>query len=111
MDLACFVFLDETCASTNMVRRYGWEPRSERLADAALHGHWRPPPSSSVSAAQASSRPSCWTGRWLARPFHAYVEQFFASALKASDVVVMDNLAAHKAARVQEAIEAPPPQR
>jgi hypothetical protein len=31
MDPARFVFLDETGASTNMVRRYGRCPRGERL--------------------------------------------------------------------------------
>jgi hypothetical protein len=41
MDPARFVFLDETGASTNMVRRYGWGPRDERLVDAAPHGHWK----------------------------------------------------------------------
>jgi hypothetical protein len=41
MDPERFVFLDETGAATNMVRRYGWGPRSERLVDAAPHGHWR----------------------------------------------------------------------
>ena len=30
-----FVFLDETGANTNMVRRYGWGPKGERLADDA----------------------------------------------------------------------------
>jgi hypothetical protein len=40
MDPARFVFLDETAAATNMVRRYGWGPRRERLVDAAPHGHW-----------------------------------------------------------------------
>ncbi len=34
MDPERFVFLDETGASTNMTRRYGWGPRSERLVDA-----------------------------------------------------------------------------
>ena len=41
MDPAAFVFIDETGASTNMVRRYGWSPCGERLVDAAPHGHWR----------------------------------------------------------------------
>jgi hypothetical protein len=39
MDPERFVFLDETGAATNMVRRYGWAPRSERLVHAAPHGH------------------------------------------------------------------------
>ncbi len=41
MDSAGFVFLDETSVTTNMVRRYGWSPRGERLVDAVPHGHWR----------------------------------------------------------------------
>ena len=36
----------------------------------------------------------------------AYVEQFLAPALSPGDVVVMDNLAAHKVAGVREAIAA-----
>ena len=35
-----FVFIDETGASTNMVRRYGWAPRGERLVHTAPYGHW-----------------------------------------------------------------------
>ena len=35
-----FVLLDETGASTNVIRRYGWGPQGERLVDAAPHGHW-----------------------------------------------------------------------
>ena len=41
MDAGCFVFLDETSAATNMVRRYGWGMRGERLVDAAPAGHWK----------------------------------------------------------------------
>ena len=41
MDPASFVFLDETGAATNMVRRYSWGPKGERLMDAAPHGHWK----------------------------------------------------------------------
>ena len=38
--------------------------------------------------------------------FRAYVEQFLAPALAPGDVVVMDNLAAHKVAGVREASRA-----
>jgi hypothetical protein len=45
MDPTRFVFLDETGASTNMVRRYGRCARGERLVDATPWGHvWTPPP-------------------------------------------------------------------
>jgi hypothetical protein len=41
MDPASFVFIDETGVTTNMVRRYGWGPKGDRLVDAAPYGHWR----------------------------------------------------------------------
>lgn len=41
------------------------------------------------------------TGEW----FRAYVEQALAPALSPRDVVVMDNLAAHKVSGVREAID------
>jgi transposase len=40
-------------------------------------------------------------GEWMV----AYVEQVLAQELRPGDVVVMDNLAAHKAVRVRELIE------
>ncbi len=40
-----------------------------------------------------------------AQVFKAYVEQVLVKALSPGDVVVMDNLASHKAAGIQEAIE------
>ena len=39
--------------------------------------------------------------------FLAYVEQVLAPTLRPGDVVIMDNLAPHKAAAVRKAIEAP----
>ena len=68
MDPERFVFLDETSATTNMTRRYGWGPRSERLVDASPWGHWkthhlrgRP------GAPMYASRPSSSAARWMAQ--------------------------------------------
>jgi hypothetical protein len=41
MDPACFVFLDETGASTNMTRLRGRAAKGERLLAATPHGHWK----------------------------------------------------------------------
>ena len=43
---------------------------------------------------------------WMAKTFRAYVEQALAPDLRAGDVVIMDNLPAHKVHGVREAIEA-----
>src|SRR4051794_17999391 len=41
MDAECFVFIDETAATTAMTRLSGWSPRGERLVDAVPAGHWK----------------------------------------------------------------------
>jgi transposase len=104
MDPAAFVFLDETGATTNMVRRYGWSPRGERLVDAAPFGHWRT--TTFVAGLRASGiiAPLVLDGPMNGDAFRAYVEQFLAPALSPGDVVVMDNLAAHKVPGIREAI-------
>ena len=106
MDPASFVFLDETGAATNMVRRYGWGPRGERLVDAAPHGHWRTTTFVAGLRSTGIIAPLVLSGSMTGESFRAYVEQFLAPALAKGDVVVMDNLQAHKVAGVREAIAA-----
>ncbi len=106
MDPSRFVFLDETGASTNMVRRYGRCPRGERLVDATPWGHWRV--TTFVAGLRESGliAPLVLDGPMTGEVFRAYVEQMLAPTLAPGDVVVMDNLAAHKVAGVREAIRA-----
>jgi transposase len=104
MDPSRFVFLDETGASTNMIRRYGWCARGERLVDAAPHGHWRTTTFVAGLRAGGIVAPLVLDGPMTGPVFRAYVEQMLAPALSSGDVVVMDNLAAHKVAGVREAI-------
>jgi transposase len=106
MDPAAFVFLDETGASTNMARRYGWGPRSERLIDAAPHGHWKTTTFLAGLRSTGIVAPLVLDGPMTGEAFRAYVEQFLVPVLSPGDVVVMDNLAAHKVAGVREAITA-----
>lgn len=106
MDPASFVFLDETGATTNMVRRYGWGPRSERLVDAAPFGHWRTTTFIAGLRSTGITAPLVLDGPMTGDAFRAYVEQFLVPTLSKGDVVVMDNLAAHKVAGVREAIAA-----
>lgn len=106
MDPASFVFLDETGATTNMVRRYGWGRRGERLVDAAPYGHWRTTTFVAGLRSTGIIAPLVLDGPMTGETFRAYVEQFLAPALARGDVVVMDNLPAHKVAGVREAIAA-----
>jgi len=70
------------------------------------HGHWKT--TTFVGALRLSGMTApmvldrAMNGPW----FLAYVEQVLAPTLKPGDVVVMDNLPAHKGAAVRRAIEA-----
>ena len=87
-----------------MVRRYGWGPRSERLVDAAPHGHWCTTTFIAGLRSSGIVAPLVLDGPMTGEAFLAYVEQFLVPVLSPDDVVVMDNLAAHKVAGVEKAI-------
>ena len=106
MDPACFVFLDETGASTNMIRRHGRCPRGARLVDATPWGHWKTTTFVAGLRSNGIIAPLALDGPMTGEAFRAYVEQMLAPALSPGDVVVMDNLAAHKVAGVREAVRA-----
>jgi transposase len=103
---ASFVFLDETGATTAMLSRYGWGPRSERLVDKAPQGHWRTTTFVAGLRETGIVAPLVLDGPMTGAVFRAYVEQFLVPTLHAGDVVVLDNLPAHKAKGVGEAIRA-----
>ena len=100
MDGERFVLLDETAASTAMTRLYGWGPRGERLVDAAPAGHWKT--TTFVAGLRASGlvAPLVLDGPMTGEVFRAYVEQMLVPTLQPGDVVVLDNLPAHKAGGV-----------
>jgi transposase len=100
------VFIDETWATTHMARRHGRARRGQRLVAAVPHGHWK---TSTFVAALRHDRitaPCVFDGAINGARFRAYVEQALAPTLGPGDVVIMDNLGAHKVAGVREAIQA-----
>jgi transposase len=106
MDSERFVFLDETAASSRMTRLRGWNARGERLVDAAPWGHWKTTTFVAGLTANGIIAPFVLDGPMTGDLFQAYVEQRLAPSLKPGDVLVLDNLAAHKVAGVEQAIRA-----
>jgi len=106
MDAARFVFLDETGLTTKMTRLYGRSRRGERLVGAVPHGHWRTTTFIAGLRQSGIIAPMVLDGPMTGAAFRAYVEQALTPALQPGDVVVMDNLAAHKMAGIEEAIAA-----
>ena len=90
------VFLDETWASTNMTRRYGRSPRGQRLACPVPHGHWKTTTFVAALRLDGLTAPMVVDGAMTGDLFVAYVELVLVPTLRPGDVVVMDNLQAHK---------------
>jgi len=101
------VFLDECGVDTRMTRAYGRAPRGRRAAGAVPWGHWKRLTVLGALALDGVVAMSIAAATGT-RVFLAFVEQVLAPALRdrPDTVVVMDNLAAHKAERVRAALEA-----
>ena len=105
LDPAHLVFIDETAASTNMVRLYGRGPRGERVIDDVPQGTWKTITFVAALRHDKMVAPMVVDGPMTGEMFRAYVEQCLVPTLKGNDIVVIDNLRAHKVAGVREAIE------
>lgn len=106
MDAGSFVFLDETAVKTNMTSLRGWGPKDERLIDAAPFGHRHTTTLIAGLRSTGVTAPLVLDGAMTGDTFRAYVQQFLVPTLSEGDVVVMDNLPAHKVTGVREAIAA-----
>src|ERR1700723_974159 len=100
------VFIDETGTSTKMARLRGRAPRGERLIGKIPHGHWKTTTFVAGLRSTALTAPCVIDGPMNGNAFLAYVEQILAPTLRSDDIVVMDNLSAHKVPGVRQAIEA-----
>src|SRR4029450_8879900 len=105
-DPARLVFVDETAANTKMVRLSGRCPRGERLIGRVPQGHWKTITFVAALRRKGMRAPCTVDGSMNGAKFLAYVKQCLAPTLKRKDIVVIDNLPAHKAAGIREAIEA-----
>ena len=103
---ARLVFIDETAASTKMVRLRGRCPRGARLVGHAPHGHWKTITFVAGLRNNGMVAPFVVDGPMNGPTFVSYIEQCLAPILDRRDVVIMDNLSAHKGAGVRDAIEA-----
>ncbi len=84
----------------------GWSLRGQRLMAKAPGGHWA---TTTFTAALRHDRivaPLVLDGPMNGEAFVSWVEQFLVPDLKPGDIVIMDNLPAHKVAGVAAAIEA-----
>lgn len=100
------MFIDETGATTKMARLRGRSKRGERCRAAVPHGHWKTTTFTAGLRLDGLTAPLVLDGPMNGVAFRAYVEQMLVPTLSPGDVVIMDNLPAHRVSGVREAIEA-----
>jgi transposase len=99
------VFIDETGLNTKMARLRGRSIKGQRLVASIPHGHWK------TMTFIAGLRHDGMTAPWVldgpidGPAFVTYIKTQFAPTLRKGDVVVMDNLPAHKVAAAKAAIK------
>lgn len=100
------VFVDETGTTTKMVRTRGRCAKSQRLKGQAPFGHWK------TQTFIAGLRRNRLTAPFVVdQPmnrliFETWVQTQLAPTLSKGDVVILDNLAAHKSPAAEQAIRA-----
>jgi transposase len=103
---AKLVFVDETGTNTKMVRLYGRALKGQRVIGAQPWGHWKTTTFVAGLRIGEITAPFVLDGAMNRDAFEAYVEQVLGPTLSDGDIVVMDNLPAHKGDRVRELIQA-----
>lgn len=105
IDPAKLVFIDETGTSTNMARRYGRAKRGKRVIGRIPWGHWKTVTFVGALRQERFTAPFVIDKPMNGLIFLEYVRQCLAPTLGQGDIVVMDNLSAHKPEEIREAIE------
>jgi len=105
MKLEKLVFIDESGAKTNMTRLYGRAKNGARAVDSAPGGHWNTTTMISSVRLDGSTAPMVINGATNKEIFMVYVEKFLLPYLNKGDVVILDNLSAHKCKEIRELIE------
>lgn len=98
------VFIDETSTNTKMTRLRGRALRGARLAASAPFGHWATQTFIAGLRSDGLTAPWVIDGPMNRKLFDHYVQTQLAPTLEPGDVVILDNLAAHKSARAAEVL-------
>ena len=96
------MFVDETAATTNMARRYGRRRRGQRLRCGVPHGHYKAITFVFGLRLRGVVAPKAYDRAMNAETFEAWLEHHLLPTLEEGDIVVLDNLKAHKSPRVAE---------
>lgn len=100
------IFLDESGISTQMTRTWGRARRGERIAEATPGGHWKILTTLGSLSLRGIGATMTIESATDGDVFSAYIDQVLGPTLNAGDVIVMDNLSAHKVKGIEELLQA-----
>ncbi len=106
LDPAALVFVDESSTNRAMTPRRARAPRGERAVGSAPRNHGRNVTLLAALAPTGIEAPFAIEGAIDGPAFAAYVEQALVPTLRPGQVVVLDNLSAHKGERVRDLVAA-----
>jgi transposase len=89
-----------------MARRRGRAQRGGRCRAGIPHGHWKTTTLVAALRRDGLTAPMVLDGAMTGAAFLAYLRQLLAPTLRPGDIVVMDNLPAHKITGIRQEIEA-----
>jgi transposase len=103
--LARFKFIDESGVNISMTRLYGRAPKGQRVVGSVPQNWGRNITLLAALSVAGVDAAMIVEGATDTDVFCAYVSQVLSPTLSTGDIVVMDNLSAHKAQKVRELIE------
>ena len=105
LDLNKLVFFDESGVNTMMARLHGRCLEGKRLIDSAPAGCYQTLTLMSAMRLDGVVAPLLLDWPVNAESFAGYVEECLVPALEPGDILIIDNLPAHKSVRITEAVE------
>jgi transposase len=98
-------FIDEAGVNLALTRLYGRAPRGERVRESVPRNYGVQ--TSVISTLALDGPQATWTveGAVDTDVFNIYVERVLAPTIRTGDILVLDNLGAHRASRIEEVAE------
>lgn len=104
-EVAKLKFLDEAGSDLAMTRLYGRAAKGKRVIDSAPQNYGSNTTMLATLSLAGITAPMTISGAVDGDVFKAYVEQVLGPTLEAGEIVIMDNLPAHKVKGIRELIE------
>ena len=105
LDSSSLVFVDEMGTNTSLSPIYGWAKKGHRAHCSVPRNRGKNTTVLASMSLEGMGPSLAVEGATNSQTFETYVERVLAPTLREGQVVIMDNLSAHKGERVRELIE------